>query len=110
MKKQHKKRRTRKIKRNMPEYHTKLHITSVILKVYLVPFAKICLFLWLIVTGKIIDACAIYLLFGLSKLYNTIKNEIAMDNWILNILICVFLWPAIDIYTFIPPRDSDLEK
>lgn len=101
--------RRRKTKRKMPGNDTELHIPSAIVRMYLVPLIKMCLFLWLVITGKIIAGCAIYLLFGLSKLHTHMKNMSSIDNWIVNIMVYGLLWPALDIYAFIPPSNTDLE-
>lgn len=104
------KRRKRKKKHNIPKIDRELNISSVILQIYLAPLAKIALFLWLMFTGKILAGCVIYLLFGLAKLYYNIKYWGLSDNWVLEALVYVFLWPAIDIYSFILPGDNDFEQ
>jgi hypothetical protein len=105
------KKRKGKPKRKIPKNDTEFHIPSVILNIYLIPLAKISLFLWLVVAGKIIAGCAIYILFGLSKLYYYKKKMSLIDNSIsiVDLIACCLLWPALDIYTFIPPSDNDSE-
>ena len=85
------------------------HIPSIMLNVYLIPIAKMSLIIWLMVSGELIAGFSIYFLFGLQKLFNFIRfEESEIDNWIIPIIFCVFLWPAFDILTFIPPpKDTD---
>ena len=74
------------------------------------PVAKICLFLWLIISGKVIAGFTIYMLFGLYKLYSYIRIEGSnINNWIVESISCILLWPAIDIFSFFPPKDTDFE-
>ena len=103
-------RRNSKKERQLPNYNTKFHISSVILKIYLIPLAKICLFLWLIVSGKVIAGFTIYMLFGLYELYSYKKNESShINNWIVTIISSILLWPALDIFSFFPPKDTDFD-
>lgn len=121
MKKKNKMRKVRKQKKRKNKNREKVnmyywekndiepHIPSVILNVYLIPIAKMSLIIWLMVSGELIAGFSIYVLFGLQRLINFIRfDESEIDNWIMPIIFCVFLWPTLDILTFIPPpKDTD---
>ena len=82
-----------------------LDIHAVILKIYLIPLAKIFLFLWLIISGNVFAGCTIYMLFGLYELYRYSRMEDSnINNWFVAIVGCVLLWPALDIFSFFPPK------
>jgi len=94
---------------NLKKNDIEHHIPSIILNVYLIPIAKMCLIIWLMVSGELIAGFSAYLLFGLYKLFNYIRfEESKIDNWSIPIICCVLLWSALEIFSFIPPpNDND---
>jgi hypothetical protein len=95
----------------LPKNGTQLDIPLVILKIYLIPLAKMIFLLWLLISGKIIVGFAIYLLFGLYKLYSYKRIKDANTNsWVVTIISCILLWPVLDIFTFFPPKKNYSEQ
>jgi len=87
------------------------HIPSIIFKIYLIPILKTALIIWLAVSGKLIAMFLVYLLFGAYKLLIYYKNseEFEINNWIIPIICCMLLWPALDIFSFIPLKNSGFD-
>ena len=103
-------RRNSKKERQLPKNSTKFHILSVILKIYLIPLAKISFFLWLIISGKVIAGFIIYLLFGVYELYSYLQNESSpINNWVVTIMSSILLWPALNLFSFFFSKDTDFE-